>query len=202
MQENVIPVCKTWLKEAAIRLEPFILEKTGHSLPNPWDISRTVPSKAHDGICFPPEYCLTGGTTHIFICSRLGQGSEVHIIGVIAHEMLHAMLPSGTGHGKPFRKAMAQIGLGGKPTSTELLPGSELEILCKEIAEELGPYPHLKMAPPETEAKTRKKIRAVFPPIDGDGPSLEVPISEKNATALMEMGYEIEIIGLDDEDDA
>jgi hypothetical protein len=62
------------------------------------------------------------------------------ILHVQLHEMLHAVLPAGTGHKAPFARLAKAVGLEGKPTSTHA--GEALNKRLEVIASLLGTYPH------------------------------------------------------------
>ncbi|MGI4876636.1 MAG: transcription elongation protein SprT [Janthinobacterium lividum] len=74
----------------------------------------------------------------IFIAPHIAD--PVEVLGILAHELCHAALPLGTGHGPRFRKLALAIGLTGKMTAT--VPGEALTTALKRVADELGPLPH------------------------------------------------------------
>jgi hypothetical protein len=89
------------------------------------------------GVCCPSEFS-TGGFTEIFIDPVLDESSRV--LDVLVHEMIHAILGSGKGHGKEFKKIALSVGLEGKMTST--VAGENLKVKLDNIVEEIGEYPH------------------------------------------------------------
>lgn len=68
------------------------------------------------------------------------ESSAVEVLAIIAHELIHAFMPVGEGHGKRFERAVRAIGLTGKPTATR--PGPEFKTVAREIMSVLGDYPH------------------------------------------------------------
>jgi hypothetical protein len=85
---------------------------------------------------------------------------------VITHELLHALLPGGVGHRKPFSQAAKKMGLlpnedesangrAGIPTATSLT--KELAERIKEITDKLGPYPHERLVAHGKRQETRMK---------------------------------------------
>jgi hypothetical protein len=78
------------------------------------------------------------GSRQIFITPILDAGFVV--AEVLVHELIHAVLPDESKHGKDFRQGMKKLGLDGKPTSTHAGPEltERLHALCLEV----GDYPH------------------------------------------------------------
>lgn len=89
------------------------------------------------GICCPSELS-TGGFTEIFIDPILDESFRV--LDVLVHEVVHAILGSGKGHGKEFKKIAIGVGLEGKMTST--IAGENLAVILKRIVGDIGEYPH------------------------------------------------------------
>lgn len=89
------------------------------------------------------------GRAHIFVSPILDQA--VPVLAVLLHELLHAALPTGTGHGPEFARNAKAIGFG-RPY-TELVPTDDLRERCEKIARELGPYPHAAL----TDLGTKKQ---------------------------------------------
>ena len=89
------------------------------------------------GQCFYPE-CSTDKTTEIMISPT--QDKPLDILEVTAHEMVHATLGAGFGHGPKFKKLANSIGLVGKMTATEA--GPDFVKRTKTILKELGPLAH------------------------------------------------------------
>lgn len=81
----------------------------------------------------------TGRKVHqIFVHPELTDTLELG--NVVLHELLHAVLPAGAGHRKPFSRAAKAIGLDGKPTATVL--GEAMKPVVEEWVKQIGPYPH------------------------------------------------------------
>ena len=134
---------ENWLTSAVLELEnEFTLE--GLSMPAKWRISSGFPSKGGlaakkrtIGQCWSPE-ASKDGTTEIII--SITQDDETKILGVIAHEMCHAVLGIEAGHGPLFKKLANSIGLVGKMTVT-----SESSLFFDRIVAmlgRLGGFPH------------------------------------------------------------
>lgn len=116
------------------------------------------------GQCFPPEWAANG-TTHIWISPALHD--PVNVLETLVHELIHAIIGCDKKHGRHFRKAMEEVGLEGKPTAT--VAGEDLREQLLEIADELGPYPHDRIAW-RTKAKSERKSTRVklVSPVDPD----------------------------------
>jgi hypothetical protein len=75
----------------------------------------------------------------IFISPVLSD--PIRVLDVLLHELCHAALPAGVGHGPEFRKLATAVGLTGKMTATVATP--ELEAaLRKLVVLTLGKLPH------------------------------------------------------------
>jgi hypothetical protein len=81
----------------------------------------------------------TDGVPQIFIHPVLTDGDRGPL-PTLAHELAHAYLPVGTGHGRDFARLVQALGLAGKPTAT--LAGESFTTDMQAIAEVLGEYPH------------------------------------------------------------
>lgn len=106
------------------------------------------------GVCCPSELS-TGGFTEIFIDPILDESSRV--LDVLVHEMIHAILGSGKGHGKEFKKIALSVGLEGKMTST--VASEALKEKLDKIVEQIGEYPHkaYQLIPDEKESDPEEK---------------------------------------------
>lgn len=153
---------EAYLLAMAEKLAPMINERTGLG-------SRNV--KVENGhvaigstkIAITCGFPVTGGRMRKNGGMRIGECHHIHgtdrtkfqiaihptnatgeeVASVLVHEILHALLPGGVGHRKPFSQAAKKMGLDGKPTATTL--GEELTEALKPILDELGEYPHEKL---------------------------------------------------------
>lgn len=82
-------------------------------------------------------------TTEIFIHPSLHQPLDV--LATLAHELVHAGLGPGAGHGPKFKRVAHGIGLAGRMTAT--IPGPEFKVRVLDLIDELGPYPHAAFRP-------------------------------------------------------
>lgn len=146
-----IPSREEWLRQATILLLP-LLESVDLTLdPATVPVSVGFPKIPHGkgkaiGVCHVQGACPADDTLRpVFICPTLGD-AVMDVLPTLLHELVHAALPPKVGHRAPFAKAVAAMGLSGKPTHTFLEEGSELHGRLKAIADELGRYPHVPMA--------------------------------------------------------
>lgn len=79
----------------------------------------------------------TDNIAQIFISPTLEKPTR--ILDVLAHELIHAIVPD-AGHKAPFKRIALAIGLTGKMRAT--IAGPELEKRLNIMADELGELPH------------------------------------------------------------
>lgn len=87
--------------------------------------------------------CSADETHEVFISPELADPARV--LDVLAHELVHAALPPGTGHNKVFTRLARAIGLDGKPTAT--VAGELFTAWATEPLKRLGDYPHAQLTP-------------------------------------------------------
>lgn len=92
------------------------------------------------GECYP-EILSADGTREVIVGMMLDE--PMRVADVLAHELCHAILPAGTGHGPEFRKLALSIGLTGKMTAT--VAGPEFIEKVQPMLDALGPYPHAEL---------------------------------------------------------
>ncbi len=133
---------EAWLKQAIVKLEGRFT-KYGHKMPAV-KVSVGFPgggsAKKRIGEHWSPE-ASDDKVGSIFISPVLSNSIEV--LGVLVHEMVHAVAGNKAGHGPAFKRIATQMGLTGKMRSTtvgELLK-QDLEYMITQI----GDYPHAKL---------------------------------------------------------
>lgn len=94
------------------------------------------------GECWKPV-ASADGVSQIFMNPM--EDDVVKILGVLAHELIHAWDKGENGHKGPFVRAAREVGLTGPWTATSV--GDELRPRLEQIAETLGEYPHSKLTP-------------------------------------------------------
>ncbi len=134
-----------WLHTVAVRLKTGAFRKAKIKLPDVqisvgWPLGRRAVLRKGDsgviGQCFNAK--LAGDAKpHIFISPVLDD--SIQIIGVLAHELIHAAMPDAE-HGPEFAKAAYAIGLTGKPTATK--GGEDFNEWAAALIREIGEFPH------------------------------------------------------------
>jgi hypothetical protein len=89
------------------------------------------------------------GRIAVFVSPVLGDRAE--ILAVLCHELIHAIDDCQSGHRGPFSVMFKQIGMVGKRTQSAV--GEDLAGALKEVAKELGAYPHSRMKQPSSASK-------------------------------------------------
>lgn len=91
------------------------------------------------------EDAAADGINQLFVSPYLEdkQDDPCGTLGVLIHEVVHAVVGVKNAHNKVFKKCAEAVGLTGKMTCA--LPGPELFETCKAWSVELGTYPHAKL---------------------------------------------------------
>lgn len=111
-------------------------------------------SRYRIGECHGPK-SSRDGAYEIFITPLLGVKESLEIAGVVAHELVHAIVGIRAKHGNTFLRIGNALGLTcGKATS--LSPGLALSGRLSEIIKELPPYPHSGMVCSKKPIKKNK----------------------------------------------
>jgi len=142
---NRITTREEWLHTVGARLAPIIAEVAGLEEFPKWRAAIGFPSTGRKGKrigeCWYKD-ASGDATAEIFI--RIDQRDEMEVAGILAHELIHAALGPGYGHGKEFRKIALGIGLTGKMTATT--PGKDFIEAATPILELAGPMPGAALA--------------------------------------------------------
>lgn len=147
-----------WLVAGVKALAP-IFEEVDQTLP-PVKVSVGWPGgrgrkNSVIGQCWTPAVAKDE-VSHVFISPVLDDATRV--LDVLAHELVHAInFAEGDpcGHRGAFARIAKAIGLEGKMTAT--VAGEDLAARLKEIAEDLGEYPHGALSTMEGGADGPKK---------------------------------------------
>jgi|SRR5271170_54342 len=122
-----------WLETAAAWCGRA-LEKAGHPVPAGTRVSfgfaGRQPRKTL-GFCFHAA-ASSDNVREVFVGPHIKD--PVEIVGVVLHELIHAALPDGEGHGKTFGKVARAVGLEGKLTATVVGEGLRETIQTKFLA--------------------------------------------------------------------
>jgi len=147
---------EAWLQAAVEKLKPIFL---GKNLTIP-DLQVSVGWPSRNALGRAKRtigQCWDGATTadkkpQLFISPLLDDVTEpMGVLATLIHEIVHAVVGCDAKHGPKFHKAAKSVGLEGKPTSTHA--SEDLVIRMKQIAEELGAFPHSKIVPTEDKLK-------------------------------------------------
>jgi hypothetical protein len=171
MSQNTQSNRQAWLEEAVRQVTPIFLSH-GYSVPD-INISCGFPSTGQRsprvGECWSTRLC-SSGLNEIFISPILDNTEEV--LGIIIHELVHAVDDCKSGHGAAFKKIATTIGLTGKMIHAH--PNDELGKLVKLIVADIGPYPHKRLIP-----KTRITIKRQRPYAECSECGYRVPMLKK-----------------------
>lgn len=138
---------ESWLHDVAQRLTGHLFEPE-FSVPTNIRISCGFPSRngllggkmLRSGECWGEERSADGHF-EIFISPVIDD--PLNVIGVLGHEMCHAVAGIAAKHGPDFKKVASHIGLEGKMTATTI--GVEFKNYALDIIEAIGPYPMAKL---------------------------------------------------------
>lgn len=148
---------ETYLEAATDRLGEEIFKPQGLILPDSVKVSVGYPSKGGTrsknktiGQCFS-TLASDNEVNEIFIHPELDD--PVKVLGVLIHELIHAIDNCENGHRAVFRRMALAVGLTGKMTATTESP--ELVERLETIVKGLGAYPHAKLQTPNPKQGTR-----------------------------------------------
>lgn len=182
-----------WLNAAVEKLRPLIVAKE-RELPAKIRVSTGWPSNGAlatkkgrvIGQCWSPE-CSLDGATEIFISPVLGEVENSDgVLLTLLHELIHAAVGDECGHKGEFKSLATALGFLGPMKTTPA--GPELLELAKELAVDLGPYPHatLDFTKRLKKKQTTRMIKVECLCDDGEGTcGFKVRASK---TALLEIG--------------
>ena len=147
---------ETWLNNSIAYLQERVFG--GIEIPNDVQLTCGWPSvggksskRTRIGECWPRSRSKAG-VNEIFISPILD--NSVETLGILIHELIHAVDDCKSGHKKAFRDMAIAVGLEGKMTATTI--GESLRLRLESIVKELGEYPHKELTPPEPKQKSRQ----------------------------------------------
>jgi hypothetical protein len=163
-----------WLELAILKLRPLFAEQDIH-LPAV-RVSVGWPSRGGTankgkviGQCWKSTVA-TDGVAQIFISPILGHDRDevVKMLGVLVHELIHAVDDCVSGHKGAFAQMAKRMGLTGKMTATTV--GEDLAGLLSGVIDEVGEYPHAVLRFEEMERQrskqTTRMLKVVCPDDD------------------------------------
>ena len=149
-----------YLELAAQELSDYI-SKAGYPMPKlkvsvGWPSTKAFSAKGRTlGECWHHDM-IEQEASHIFISPFLSDTSTV--LGVLVHEIGHAILPKEAKHKKVFKQYMSAVDLTGKVTATE--PGEVLKSFIALLIDRIGLYPHdsIDKGPKQKKQTTRLRL--------------------------------------------
>src|SRR5574343_787851 len=149
---------EAWLVRLANALRP-LFESHGATIPDRIRFScswtrggRGKAAKARIGECWYPE-SSADQTTEIFVSPAID--NPLTVASILSHELVHACLGPGHGHGPEFKRLAVAIGLVGKMTATAA--GPELAAHLATLCQAIGPYPHAELREGPTADRPKKQ---------------------------------------------
>ncbi len=145
-----------WLESAVSLLAEKLFKPAGYKVPKArvscgWPSSRALSKKRAGGECWPTT-AAEDGVSQVFISpllrDPLGAGG---VIGLLVHEVCHAVVGCKEKHGPVFRKCALAVGLAGK--MTQPVAGDDLQAKAKLWVKTLGDYPHAALKPGQRPTK-------------------------------------------------
>ncbi|MDK2956230.1 MAG: hypothetical protein PWQ57_1726, partial [Desulfovibrionales bacterium] len=133
---------EAWMMALVARLRPDF-QRIGAALPDRLCVSCAFPTGRHRARRTTTGECWSaslerGAHTEIFISPQVTDPLEV--AETLLHELVHAAVGLGAGHGPEFRIVATRVGLKGPMRDTRL--GPELRAKLGRIVKELGAFPN------------------------------------------------------------
>src|SRR3984893_19281168 len=122
---NLFDSREGWLRAAANELRSHF-KSCGYELAENIRYAIAFPSTGRKGNrvgeCW---HASTSADAHYEIFIRADQSDPVEVLGILVHELVHAVAPINAGHGKLYKAAALKIGLEGK--MRHAMPGLPLQ---------------------------------------------------------------------------
>jgi hypothetical protein len=154
-----------WLMKLTREHLTELFAKSGAKVPRKlrmscgWPSNRALASNKGTrvlGQCWYPD-ASDDAHHEIFITPAISDGAEV--AAVLAHELVHACMEPGEGHGRNFRSLALEVGLEGKMTQT--VPGDWLKAFLAKAIQEVGAYPHATLDMSQRKKQTTRLLKVV-----------------------------------------
>jgi len=148
-----------YLEKAIEELSDYI-GKAGYTMPTV-KVSTGWPTKSafkREGRCLGECWHkdnLNQDASHIFLSPYMSK--TVEVLGVLVHELGHAILPKEAKHKKTFKQYMRDVDLTGKATAT--VTGEVLTSYLNLVIERIGQYPHESIDKPLVDKKQTTRLR-------------------------------------------
>lgn len=134
---------EAWLLDATNKLR-LLLKQHGAKVPEHIAVSVGFAgnnARKRRGECWTTHASEGGKVNQIFISPLYDD--PIRVLATLLHELIHAADNCASQHKGFFSQVARSVGLVGKLTSTDA--GEDLTVILKDIASELGPYPHVKL---------------------------------------------------------
>ena len=144
-----------------------LFEKKGYDLKSKRDKIRVTCSLTNSKKAIGEHWggnLSEGGLSEILISPFINR--SIQVLGVVVHELVHAMVGNENGHNHVFRKCAIAVGLTGKMTAT-----TESDWLVSELEKwitENGEYPHKKLLEPSNKKKQSTRLLKAECPTGGE----------------------------------
>lgn len=149
-----------WLDRALVLLRE-LFEAVNYSVPDNVRVTCGWPAKGalaqkkrRIGECWSHKY--SGDGSHEIMVSPL-LDNPIRVLGVLAHEVVHATVGLECGHKAPFKACATAIGLEGKMTATS--ESHEFQVWAAEVVRQLGRYPHAKLDGNHAKKQTTRLLK-------------------------------------------
>ncbi len=179
---------ENWLNEATNLLQSGVFKTAKLTIPKDVKIScgfalGTRKTKATRfltlGVCHPRSHS-SANVNEIFMSPQ--NADTIKTLGVLAHELIHAIDNCKNGHGKVFRDMAHAIGLEGKMTMTTESPALIVEL--EKIAQKLGKYPHAEILLNARKKQGTRSIKMECTDDHGNGCGFSFRTSQKNVDMI------------------
>ncbi len=179
---------ENWLNEATNLLQSGVFKTAKLTIPKDVKIScgfalGTRKTKATRfltlGVCHPRSHS-SANVNEIFMSPQ--NADTIKTLGVLAHELIHAIDNCKNGHGKVFRDMAHAIGLEGKMTMTTESPALIVEL--EKIAQKLGKYPHAEILLNARKKQGTRNIKMECTDDHGNGCGFSFRTSQKNVDMI------------------
>ena len=143
MRDNKHETRESWLN-AGTNEARLIFLALGYTLPDKIRCAIAFTStgkRGHiPGECWHPPASADG---HYEIIIRADLDDPVSVLSVLVHELCHTLLSPAIKHGKAFKQIAERVGFEGR--MRQATPSAQLQERLRDIADNLGPFPHAKL---------------------------------------------------------
>lgn len=146
-----------WLESASLKVRS-LFEAKGFDVPEKIRVSIGFPKGGGGGSkkigqCWSPS-ASSDKYSEVFISPELKD--SVRILGVLAHEFVHATVGCEAGHKGPFKRCAEAIGLTGKMTATT--EGPSFVTWAQTVTQVIGQYPAGALASMASQRKQTTRL--------------------------------------------